>query len=152
MPGETHEIFADLDNMTGGLVTDNEWQYQNGSSMMNQPGWISVNTTPVIEKNYTWIANGHEATVTLDIPKDLYDYYKNQPHPTTISPDTFANYAINAKDREFLHNLVDKLEDSSDFKSYGARRDYRERGGVCPEYCVSTAYRSCDESGNNSAK
>ncbi|MGB7787898.1 PEGA domain-containing protein [Methanoregula sp.] len=125
MPGETHEIFADLDNMTGGSVTDNEWQYQNGSSMMNQPGWISVNTTPVIEKNYTWIANGHEATVTLDIPKDLYDYYKNQPHPTTISPDTFANYAINAKDRQFLHNLVDKLEDSSDFKSYGARRDYR---------------------------
>ena len=125
MPGSTHDIFAVLDNESGGSITDNEGQYQNESSMTNQPGWISVNTTPVIEKNYTWIANGHEATITLDIPQDLYDYYKNQPHPTNISSATFANYAINEKDRQYLHNLVERLKDASDFKSYGARNDYR---------------------------
>ena len=124
-PGSTHEIFADPDNVTGGSIADDEWEYQNTGSMKNQPGWMSVNTTPVIEKKYTWYANDHEATITLDIPQDLYDYYKNQPHPTNVSSGTFSDYAINDRDRQYLHNLVERLEDSSDFKSYGARNDYR---------------------------
>jgi len=125
LPGSTHDIFAVLDNEAGGSITDNEWQYQNENSMTDQPGWMSVNTTPVIEKTYTWYTNGHEATITLDIPQDLYDYYRNQPHPTTVSSDTFSSYAINEKDRQYLHNLLERLKDAGDFNSYGARNDYR---------------------------
>jgi len=122
--GSTHEIFIDLSNGTGGSIHDHEWQYQNKSSMANQPGWIRVNTTPVIEKTYTWIANGHEATVTLDIPRDLYDYYKNQTHPTNVTPDTISTYTITARDKQYIHALVNRLKDASDFKSYSARNDY----------------------------
>jgi hypothetical protein len=124
-PGSTHEILVDLTDSTGGSVTDNAWQYRNESSMMSPPGWLRVNTTPVIEKKYTWIANNHEATITLDIPQDLYTYFKNQPHPKNVSSGMLAGYAINERDRQFLHNLVVQLKDASDFKSYRARNDYR---------------------------
>ncbi|MDO9325897.1 MAG: PEGA domain-containing protein [Methanoregula sp.] len=124
-PGSKHEIFAFLDNKTGGSATNHEWLYQNESRRTDQPGWRSVNTTPVVERRYTWIANGHQATITLDIPQSLYDYYKNQPHPRNASADTFESYAINENDRQYLHNLVEMLKDASDFKSYRARNDYR---------------------------
>jgi hypothetical protein len=125
IPGSTHEIYALFDNGTNGSIIDREWQYQNGSSMTNQPGWISVNQTPVIERTYTWYATDHKASVTLDIPQDLYDYYVNQPHPREVSTEAFSGYAINEKDRQYLHNLVNKLKDASNFRSYSARNDYR---------------------------
>ena len=125
MPGATHEIFAVPENETGGSIVDHEWQYQNDSSMTNQPGWMSVNATPVIERTFTWNTNGHEATITLDIPQDLYDYYKNQPHPTERDTNTFSIYTINERDRQYLHTLVNRLKDASEFKSYRARNDYR---------------------------
>ena len=124
-PGATHDIFAVLDNETGVSITDNELPYQNETSIVNQPGWLFINETPVIERKYTWISNGHEATVTLDIPQDLYDFYKQQPHPTNISSVTFSNYTLNENDRQYLHNLIEKLKDASGFKSYAARNDYR---------------------------
>ena len=123
--GATHEISIDFNNDTGRSIIDREWQYQNDTGLMNQPGWITVNQTPVIERNYTWISKGHEASITLDIPQDLYDYYKNQPHPTNVTPETFADYTLNANDRQYLHDLLEKLKDSSNFKSYSARNDYR---------------------------
>lgn len=125
MPGSTHEIFAALDAVNGGSISDNQWQYQNKSTMMHQPGWIRVNTTPVIEKTYTWNTNGHEATVTLEIPQDLYEYYRNQPHPKNVTPDMFSAYSLKDRDRQYIHSLVNQLKDASDFKSYSARNDYR---------------------------
>jgi hypothetical protein len=124
-PGATHEIVGVLNNGTNGSIVDREWQYQNESSMTNQPGWISVNATPVIERTYTWYLNGHKATVTLDIPRDLYEYYRDQPHPRNISASTFTGYTISDRDRQYLHNLMAKLKDASNFKSYSARNDYR---------------------------
>jgi len=61
----------------------------------------------------------------LDIPRDLYEYYKGQPHPRNISAGTFSAYAINDQDRQYIHTLINKLKDASDFKSYAARNDYR---------------------------
>lgn len=124
-PGSTHEIFIDLSDITGGSVTDNEWLYQNESCMTSQPGWTQVTASQVIEQNFTWYTNGHEAAITLDIPQDLYKYYKNQPHPRNISSDTLAAYVINENDRQFVHTLINKLKDASEFKSYAARNDYR---------------------------
>jgi hypothetical protein len=124
-PGATEEIFATFENGTGASITNREWQYENESSEEKQPGWTKVNTTPVIEKTYTWITNGHEATITIDIPQDLYDYYKEQPHPRNVSSGTFSSYAISERDRSYLHNLVEKLKDASGFKSYSARNDYQ---------------------------
>jgi hypothetical protein len=123
-PGASYDIFADLTKENGGTVRSSEWQYQNDSRFENQPGWISLNTSAVIERNYSWIAKGHAATVTLDIPKDLYDYYHNQSHPTNISAKIFQNYTLNDRDRQYLHDLIGKLKDASDFQNYGARNDY----------------------------
>jgi len=124
-PGGTHEIFATLKKDTEGSIVEQEWQYQESESLRNQPGWMSVNATPVVERTFTWYTNGHKATITLDIPRDLYDYYQSQPHPATVNSATVSSYAINERDRQFLHTLVNRLKDASDFKSYGARNDYR---------------------------
>jgi hypothetical protein len=125
LPGGTYEIFATLNNETQGSIISNEWLYQNDSPLTAQPGWTSVNTTPIIERTFTWYTNGHKATITLDIPQDLYDDYRNKTHPKTITPDTIGNYAINERDRQYLHPLINRLKDASDFKSYSARNDYR---------------------------
>jgi hypothetical protein len=125
LSGETHEIFAIINNETGGSIVDRDWQYQNERSMTNQPGWMSVNATPVVERTFTWYTNGHKSTITLDIPRDLYNYYKNQPHPRNVSSDTVSAYTINEMDRQYLHTLVNRLKDASEFKSYRARNDYR---------------------------
>jgi hypothetical protein len=124
-PGATYEIFADLTQASSGSVSSRESLFQNNSRLESQPGWLVLNTSSVIEKNYSWIAQGHKARVTLDIPRDLYEYYKNQPHPTNVSAMNFSGFAIDAVDRQFLADLVAKLRDSSDFRSYGARNDYR---------------------------
>lgn len=122
--GATYEIFADLSNSSGGSIIHREWLYRNETRMKNQKGWVSVNTTPVIERTYTWYTKGHEATITLDIPQDLYDYYKNQTHPVNVTPEMFSSYAIKDKDRQYIHTLVNRLKDASDSKSYSGRNDY----------------------------
>jgi len=124
-PGRTNEIFAILDDENGGSMINKEWLYQNDSHMAEQPGWVQVNATQVIEKTFTWDTNGHTATITLDIPHDLYNYYKAQAHPTVKNQSTLSAYTINEKDRQYLHALVNQLKDASEFKSYRARNDYR---------------------------
>ncbi len=125
LPGATYEMYAVLTNESEDSIHTNEWQYQNTSSPKAQPGWTQVNASPVIEQTFTWNTNGHVAAVTLDIPRELYEYYKSQPHPTGTGSDTLTAYAINEQDRQYLHVLINKLKDASNFRSYAARNDYR---------------------------
>jgi hypothetical protein len=125
LPGATYDVYAILTNESEGSISNTEWLYQNTSSPKAQPGWTQVNASPVIEQTFTWNTNGHVAAVTLDIPRDLYEYYRNQPHPTGTGSDTLTAYAISEQDRQYLHVLISKLKDASNFKSYAARNDYR---------------------------
>lgn len=125
-PGTTHEILAMPGNGTEVSIEHREWAYQNSSRMTWQPGWISENTVPVIERKFTWSANGQESSITLDIPQSLYDYYKmNRTYPTTVTPALLSEYSINEREREYFHALVNRLKDASESKSYRARNDYR---------------------------
>lgn len=125
LPGSTHEIAGVYESASGGSIVNREWLYQDQSRSMDQTGWIQANTTPVIERSFNWTASGHEARITLDIPQDIYEYYKEQPHPREVSAGALASYAIHEMDREYLHALVKTLKDVSGFKSYNARNDYR---------------------------
>jgi hypothetical protein len=124
-PGATHEILALLGNGTEVSIEHREWTYQNTSRMTRQPGWISENAVPVVERKFTWSANGQESSITLDIPRSLYDYYKlNRTYPTTVTPALLSEYSINEREREYFHALVNRLKDASESKSYRARNDY----------------------------
>jgi len=124
-PGSTHELLATRENETSVSIASREWVYQNTSRMTQQPGWINESAIPVIERKFTWNANGQETAVTLDIPQSLYNYYRlNRTYPTEVTPALLSEYAISEKDREYLHALVNRLKDASESKSYRARNDY----------------------------
>ncbi|MFA4861866.1 PEGA domain-containing protein [Methanoregula sp.] len=123
--GGSYDLFAMMENQTTGAITLREWQYQNDSYMKRQQGWVMINATPVIERTFTWYGTGHGATIILDIPQDLYDYYKSQPHPKGDSRDTFSRYAISERDRLYLKALLEKLRGASDLRTYDDRTDYR---------------------------
>jgi len=125
LPGATYDVYASLSNESEGTIRNTEWLYQNTSNQKAQPGWTRVNASPVIEQTFTWNTNGQVAKITLDIPTDLYEYYRTQPHPTGTGSDTLTAYAISDQDRQYLHVLINSLKDASNFRSYAARNDYR---------------------------
>nr|WP_321351203.1 PEGA domain-containing protein [uncultured Methanoregula sp.] len=123
--GGSYDLFTTMDNRTNGTISNREWQYDNNCYVKQQQGWTMVNATPVIERTFTWYGTGHKATITLDIPNDLYNYYRNQPHPRGENQTTFSHYAINARDRQYLRALVEKLTDANGLRTYDDRTDYR---------------------------
>lgn len=123
--GETHELFAvfssGADADTPGFITENVYTGHSNASRL-KPGM--VDPTPSMERTYTWYDKGHETTVRLRIPQELYDYYKEQPHlPQT--PEEYKRYAITERDRAYLHDLIGLLKDSGENKHLSARSDYR---------------------------
>lgn len=125
LPGATYEVYTYITEGAENSIRSTEWRYQNQSSQRAQPGWTQVNATQAIERTFTWNSNGHIATITLDIPRELYEYYRSQPHPVAKDTGTLSGYAISEQDRQYLHELVYMLKDASSFKSYAARNDYR---------------------------
>lgn len=124
-PGATYDIYAITSDGPEGSVRSTEWLYQNRSASTVKSGWTQVSASQTIERTFTWNTNGHTAAATLEIPRELYEYYRNQPHPVATNPETLAAYAISDQDRQYLHELVNLLKDASSFKSYAARNDYR---------------------------
>jgi hypothetical protein len=93
--------------------------------MTRQPGWIEENAIPIVERKFSWSANGQESSATLDIPQSVYDYYKlNRTYPTNVTPALISEYSINEREQEYFHALVNRLKDASESKSYRARNDY----------------------------
>ncbi|MCK9581105.1 MAG: PEGA domain-containing protein [Methanoregula sp.] len=121
--GETREILAYL---TIGIVNpanirESIYHLQSNAS---QPIAGIIDLTPSIERTYTWYNNGHEATIRLRIPQELYDHYKGQPHqPQSISE--YQNYALTDEDRSYLHDLIGILKNAQNNRMYSARNDYR---------------------------
>jgi hypothetical protein len=121
--GETRELSVFLANGTMGSQISREVVYlahPNASQLL--PGMID--TTLTIDQTYTWYSNGHEATVRLRIPDDLYEYYKGQSHQPQ-SVDEYKRYTITEEDRVYLHDLIGMLKDAGENKHLAARNDYR---------------------------
>lgn len=113
-PGATYEIFATLVNETEVSIKCREWAYQNTSR-----------TEPILTRKFTWSASGQESSVTLPIPQSVYDYYKlNRTYPTVVTPALISEYSLNEREKEYFHDLVNRLKDASGSKSYRARNDY----------------------------
>lgn len=121
--GETREVFANLTNGTAGSadITGSVYLKRSNASQL-LPGL--VDTTPSYEKTYTWYNNGHEATVRIRIPQDLYDHY-NKSAPHNRGPANLSRYAISEEDRIYLHDLIGILKDAGESKTFTARNDYR---------------------------
>lgn len=123
--GETRELIALFssgeDPDTPGFITEKVYLGHSNASWL-KPGMVYP--IPSIERTYTWYNKGHEATVRLRIPQELYDYYKDQPHrPQT--PEEYRQYAITERDRAYLHDLIGLLKDAGENKHLPARSDYR---------------------------
>lgn len=121
--GETREVYISMTNGTLGPGFSQERVYlkrSNASQLL--PGMI--NTTPAIERTYTWYNNGHEATVRLRIPQDLYNHYNNsESHERGAA--YLSRYALSKNDRYYLHTLIGMLKDAGESKTFTARNDYR---------------------------
>ena len=119
--GDTVEIFAPLS-------TDPNSTYQPVLQRYTPDGNDTVanlsgpEPVPAIDKTYSWYSVGRAQTLTVHVPENLYDYYKNQTHPT--DPYQLKKYTESAGDRIYLHTLVGQLKDASGNQNLAARNDY----------------------------
>jgi hypothetical protein len=122
--GETRElfvIFSSDESEEPGYIAEKIYF---GQSSARQLRTGMTDSVPSMERTYTWYNKGHEATVRLRIPQELYNYYKEQPHqPQT--PEEYKQYVITESDRTYLHDLIGLLKDSGENKHLSARSDYR---------------------------
>ena len=71
-------------------------------------------------RTYTWEYGGSSQNYQIEIPKEMYDYYKNQSH----SSQGFTKYALTNKDRTVLNEII------FDFEKYGESRNYTDYQNV----------------------
>ena len=121
--GDTYEIVAYLANSTAGEGTFSVLVYHENTTV-SPPREGLPDPIPSIDRTYTWFSNGHEATIKLQIPKDLYDHYKGLNH-RPVSPEEYQQYMLNDEDREYLSELIGLLKDNSGGRQLTSRRDYR---------------------------
>jgi len=120
--GETQEIVAYLSNRSaepGFTDTTTYYAFPNASV----PPEGIPDTIPSIDRSYTWYSNGHEATIKLQIPQELYKYYQGLNH-RPASPEDYRRYMINERDRGFLRELTGLLKDAGGTRQLTSRRDY----------------------------
>lgn len=60
----------------------------------------------VFLKEYAWIYNGETYTLSLEVPKDLYFFYKNR---TRASTEDYSIYVTHPTDDEYITTVIDKL-------------------------------------------
>jgi hypothetical protein len=67
------------------------------------------------KRTYEWTYAGRSRTYTIEIPKSLYGYYRNQTHDRN-----YAKYAISDEDRKVLDSIVMDFETNLDSKNEAA--------------------------------
>jgi len=122
--GETLELFVTLaDNSTaGGIPAVTEHRYLRDLSVLN----ATSDGAPAVceERTFDWYTRGHEARITLCVPRDLYQHYQGFTH-VPPSRNQAEMFALNSDDREFLRSVIGKIKDASGSLTYDARNDYR---------------------------
>lgn len=78
---------------------------------------VQTTTTPVeyYTRSFHWNYGSHSPTYVMKIPKSLYQYYRNQPHDRN-----YVKYAISAKDRPLLDEIISDFRDNTDSKTEAA--------------------------------
>jgi hypothetical protein len=71
----------------------------------------------MITRSYNWNFKGTSYSWKVTIPKNLYDYYRNQPHDRSIQT-TYKEYAISAKDKPYLDSMITKFRETGKNKGY----------------------------------
>jgi len=64
---------------------------------------ISPESIPVLEKLYTWEWDGVERSVTITVPEQLYDYYREKERYQTTD---YRGYVFNPVDDQYVEALV----------------------------------------------
>lgn len=121
--GEVRELHAVMVDGDGGTGSITETVYSSHSNVSQLRDGI-VDSTPTVERTYSWYSQGHEATARLRIPQDLFNYYKSQPHRPQSTAE-YKQYAITERDRTYLHDLIGVLKEAGENKQLAARNDYR---------------------------
>ena len=108
-----------LDNTPA--YTDEELRQSAISSVSDEGPSYSGN---YITRTYTWTYNREifsrdTYTITLQIPKGHYDYYKNQPHTRD-----YNSYALSDYDRQLLNSMIEG------FKQQGEKNGYSDYDNV----------------------
>ena len=67
-------------------------------------------------RNYSWSYNGYNQSLSITIPKEYYEYYRNKSH----SGKNYDSYALSESDRQFLGKMIDS------FKEQGSRNNFTD--------------------------
>jgi hypothetical protein len=67
-------------------------------------------------ENYHWIYGGHSYSYTIQIPKSLYDDYRQRPHDNI----SYTKYALTQKDKKILDQILSDFREHSDSKTEAA--------------------------------
>lgn len=61
-------------------------------------------------RTYSWVYSGYSQSITVTIPVEYYDYYRNKSH----SGKDFDHYALSEDDRVFLGQMIDTFKEQGD--------------------------------------
>jgi len=75
-----------------------------------------VNSSSYYTRTYPWTYGGYAQSVTLSIPAEYYDYYRNKSH----TGKDFSHYALSEADRVFLGKMIDS------FTELGEKNNFTE--------------------------
>jgi len=119
--GETREIYAQLGQGDEGAVNTVVRSYFTETDK-NPDVTVAGMESSYIERRYAWVSEGHPASVTLHIPRQIYEHYKALPHPHDNT--NMSAYTLSDEDRIYLNELVGQLKDASGSRNRAARSNY----------------------------
>ncbi|WNY28074.1 hypothetical protein MmiEs2_02540 [Methanimicrococcus stummii] len=61
-------------------------------------------------RTYSWTYGGYNQTITVSVPKEYYDYYRNKSH----SGKDFDHYALSEDDRVFLGKMIESFKEQGE--------------------------------------
>ncbi|WNY23533.1 hypothetical protein MmiHf6_08410 [Methanimicrococcus hongohii] len=76
----------------------------------------TVYSSEYYTRTYNWTYSGYEQSITVSIPTEYYDYYRNKSH----SGKDFDHYALSEDDRVFLNKMIDAFEEQGEIHNFTA--------------------------------
>ncbi|MDL2260697.1 hypothetical protein LJC08_00400 [Methanimicrococcus sp. OttesenSCG-928-J09] len=70
----------------------------------------SSDTSDTYVRTYSWNYSGYNQTITVTIPVEYYDYYRNKSH----TGKDFDHYALSENDRVFLGKMIDSFKEQGE--------------------------------------
>ncbi len=101
-------------------------------------GDVAPATGEVISREYRWTYDGRPWTLTLQIPKDLYLYYRGMERAQT---QDYSIYATHPEDDDFVQSLADRLSSEAFKRGF----DAQETAGFAAAFVQSLRYAEEDE-------